>query len=209
MNSSITEILFKQFPITYSCAHHCNCTNNVRNALFHLYKAAILYAYATKAEDRIFGIHNFVDEILSLLDNLLSRLPKVALVWHWHELLIFTSDGLNFFRPFIQIFALLLRPKQDHKYRFYWNIYHHGVGYAILVLGIINVFKGLDILDPSKKWKTIYTVVIAALGVIAFLLEAIAWVIVLKKKSNKSTKPYDGSNNGDGRQQPLAPWSTR
>ncbi|KAF2292538.1 hypothetical protein GH714_025349 [Hevea brasiliensis] len=66
----------------------------------------------------------------------------------------------------LQIFALFLRPKKDHKYRFYWNIYHHGVGYAILVLGIVNVFKVL-------------------------------------RRSQKSTKPYDGYNNGQGRQQPF------
>ncbi|KAK3004660.1 hypothetical protein RJ639_018277 [Escallonia herrerae] len=90
----------------------------------------------------------------------------------------------------VQIFALFLRPKKDHKYRYYWNIYHHGLGYSILVLGIINVFKGLDILDPSKKWKSAYVIVLAALGVIALLLEAITWVVVLRRKSSRSTKPY-------------------
>ncbi|KAK2971404.1 hypothetical protein RJ640_025354 [Escallonia rubra] len=90
----------------------------------------------------------------------------------------------------VQIFALFLRPKKDHKYRHYWNIYHHGLGYSILVLGIINVFKGLDILDPSKKWKSAYVIVLAALGLIALLLEAITWVVVLRRKSSKSTKPY-------------------
>ncbi|KAL0436211.1 UNVERIFIED_CONTAM: cytochrome and DOMON domain-containing protein [Sesamum radiatum] len=72
----------------------------------------------------------------------------------------------------VQMFALLLRPNKDHKYRFYWNIYHHGVGYAILTLGIINVFK--------------------VLGGIAALLEAITWTIVLRRKrktkNDKSTK---------------------
>ncbi|XP_031255661.1 cytochrome b561 and DOMON domain-containing protein At3g25290-like [Pistacia vera] len=105
----------------------------------------------------------------------------------------------------VQIFALFLRPKKDHKYRFYWNIYHHGVGYAILVLGILNIFKGLDILNPAEKWKTAYIIVIAVLGGIAVLLEAVTWIVVIKRKSNKSTKPYDGYNNGQGRQQPLAP----
>ncbi|GMI69195.1 hypothetical protein like AT3G25290 [Hibiscus trionum] len=85
----------------------------------------------------------------------------------------------------VQIFALFIRPKKDHKYRFYWNIYHHSFGYAILVLGVINVFKGLDILSPEHKWKTAYTIVIIALGGIALLLEAITWVIVLKRKSKK------------------------
>ncbi|XP_057956100.1 cytochrome b561 and DOMON domain-containing protein At3g25290-like [Malania oleifera] len=87
----------------------------------------------------------------------------------------------------VLIFALFLRPKKDHKYQFYWNIYHHSIGYVVLVIGIINVFKGLDILDPAKKWKSAYIVVLA-------VLEAITWVVVLRRKSGRSTKPYDGSN---------------
>ncbi|KAL8496213.1 hypothetical protein ACS0TY_020070 [Phlomoides rotata] len=103
----------------------------------------------------------------------------------------------------VQIFALLLRPKKDHKYRFYWNIYHHGFGYAILILGIINVFKGLDILQPESKWRNAYIIVISVLGGIAVLLEAVTWIVVLRrKKSDKATKPYDGYNNGHGRQDP-------
>ncbi|MFQ6619528.1 hypothetical protein Gotur_001297 [Gossypium turneri] len=104
----------------------------------------------------------------------------------------------------VQIFALFLRPKKDHKYRFYWNIYHHGVGYAVLVLGILNVFKGFDILNPNRKWKLAYMIIIIALGAISFLLEAITWVVVWKRKSGKSNKPYDGYNNGQGGQQTLA-----
>ena len=92
----------------------------------------------------------------------------------------------------VQIFALFLRPKKEHKFRFYWNIYHHGVGYAILILGILNVFKGLDILDPAKKWKSAYIIVIAILGGIALFLELITWAVVLKRKSRKSTMPYNG-----------------
>lgn len=96
------------------------------------------------------------------------------------------------------MFALLLRPKKDHKYRFYWNIYHYGVGYSILVLGIINVFKGLDILSPAKKWKSAYIVVLVVLGVVALLLEVVTWTVVLRRRSSKSTKPYDGFDNGQG-----------
>ncbi|KAJ0926986.1 putative cytochrome b561/ferric reductase transmembrane [Helianthus annuus] len=97
------------------------------------------------------------------------------------------------------VFALFLRPNKDHKFRFYWNIYHHGIGYAILVLGVINVFKGLDILSPESKWRTSYIIVISTLGGIALLLEVITWIVVLNRKSSKSTKPYDN------KQQPLAP----
>ncbi|EXB84502.1 Auxin-induced in root cultures protein 12 [Morus notabilis] len=105
----------------------------------------------------------------------------------------------------VQIFALFLRPKKEHKYRFYWNIYHHGLGYAIIVLGVLNVFKGLNILKPAEKWKSAYIIAIGALGGIALILEAVTWVVVLRrKKSNKSTKPCDGFNNGQATQRPLA-----
>ncbi|KAK7820194.1 cytochrome b561 and domon domain-containing protein [Quercus suber] len=100
----------------------------------------------------------------------------------------------------VQIFALFLRPKKDHKYRFYWNIYHHGIGYTIIILGIVNLFKGYDILQPAKKWKSAYIIVLIVLGAISLLLEAITWIVVLRRKSSKSTKPHDGYNNGEDRQ---------
>lgn len=87
----------------------------------------------------------------------------------------------------LQAFALFLRPKKDHKYRIYWNVYHHLVGYAVIVLSIINVFKGLDILDPHKKWRTAYITVISILGGIAVVLEVITWAIVLRRRSGQST----------------------
>ncbi|KAI3828080.1 hypothetical protein L1987_02177 [Smallanthus sonchifolius] len=82
----------------------------------------------------------------------------------------------------LQVFALLLRPKPDHKYRIYWNIYHTSIGYTVISLSITNVYKGLDILDPEKKWKHAYTGVIISLGAIAVILEAFTWFIVLKRK---------------------------
>ncbi|XP_058005347.1 cytochrome b561 and DOMON domain-containing protein At5g47530-like [Hevea brasiliensis] len=62
------------------------------------------------------------------------------------------------------VFGLLLRPKLDHKYRLYWNIYHYCIGYTIIALSIFNIYKGFDILDPEKKWKKIYTRIIIFLG---------------------------------------------
>lgn len=93
----------------------------------------------------------------------------------------------------VQIFALFLRPKKDHKYRFYWNIYHHGLGYTIITLGIVNIYQGLDILSPAKKWRTAYMVVLIVLAVVTVVLQM---VNLLMRKSKKSRKPYDGYNNG-------------
>ncbi|KAH7664165.1 Cytochrome b561 and DOMON domain-containing protein [Dioscorea alata] len=103
----------------------------------------------------------------------------------------------------LQIFALFLRPNKDHKYRFYWNIYHHSVGYGVIILGIINIFKGFDILNPHQSWKNAYIIVISALACIALLLEISTWIVVLRRKSNKSSKLYNGSSGQQGVQQPL------
>ncbi|KAL4619944.1 hypothetical protein ACB092_06G117900 [Castanea dentata] len=95
----------------------------------------------------------------------------------------------------LQVFALLLRPKKDHKYRLYWNIYHHSIGYTVIILSIVNVFKGLDLLDPEKKWKKIYTAILIFLGFNAAMLEAFTWYIVIKRKKTGSDK-YPSHENG-------------
>ncbi|GAB2256848.1 hypothetical protein Droror1_Dr00022907 [Drosera rotundifolia] len=105
----------------------------------------------------------------------------------------------------LQVFALLLRPKPDHKYRFHWNIYHYSIGYTVIILSITNVFKGLDILDPAKKWKKAYIGILIFLGCVALVLEAVKWLMFLKKKrsppplpedKDSYTSPYGNGNNG-------------
>ncbi|CAN1749191.1 Cytochrome b561 and DOMON domain-containing protein At5g47530 [Linum perenne] len=85
----------------------------------------------------------------------------------------------------LQVLALLLRPKTDHKYRFYWNIYHHSVGYAVITLSVVNIFKGLEILQPDRKWKNGYIGVIVALGFSAVWLEAATWYVTAKRKMSE------------------------
>ncbi|GKV18401.1 hypothetical protein SLEP1_g28793 [Rubroshorea leprosula] len=102
----------------------------------------------------------------------------------------------------LQVFALLLRPKKDHKYRLYWNIYHHSIGYSTIILSIINVFKGLDILDPAEKWKKIYIGILIFLGFNAAMLEAFTWYIVIKRKRaaahDKHSHGVNGTNGVNG-----------
>jgi len=97
----------------------------------------------------------------------------------------------------IQVFALLLRPKKDHKFRTYWNIYHYAVGYAVIILSIVNIFEGFKILDPAKGWKRAYIAVLIFLGFNAAMLEAFTWYIVIKRKKSGSDKyPHVGNGNG-------------
>ncbi|XP_028755026.1 cytochrome b561 and DOMON domain-containing protein At4g17280 [Neltuma alba] len=102
----------------------------------------------------------------------------------------------------LQVFALLLRPNKDHKYRFYWNIYHHTIGYATIIISIINIFKGFEALEASVQdryndWKHAYIGIIAALGGIAVLLEAYTWIVVLKRRKSEG-KTSHGVNGVNG-----------
>lgn len=107
----------------------------------------------------------------------------------------------------LQITALFLRPNKDHKYRAYWNIYHQVVGLAIILLGIINVFRGLQILNPAQKWIDAYIAVLCVLGGITLALEVTTCIIARRRKSDGSAKQYNGSgaaNHQHGVQQPLS-----
>ncbi|KAL8032976.1 hypothetical protein ABFX02_13G133100 [Erythranthe guttata] len=102
----------------------------------------------------------------------------------------------------LQVSALLLRPKKEHKHRIYWNIYHHFVGYSVIVLSIINIFKGFDILNPEEKWKRAYVGTIIGVAFVAAVLEVYTWCVVLKRKksSSRPQKMGNGVNgtNGNG-----------
>ncbi|XP_073036440.1 cytochrome b561 and DOMON domain-containing protein At5g47530-like [Primulina eburnea] len=102
----------------------------------------------------------------------------------------------------LQVFALLLRPKPDHKYRIYWNMYHIGIGYSVIILSIINIFQGFDILDREKKWKRGYIGVLIFLGASAAILEAFTWFIVIKRKGRRDSDKYphtvSGMNGANG-----------
>ncbi|MBA0868622.1 hypothetical protein Goshw_016490 [Gossypium schwendimanii] len=96
----------------------------------------------------------------------------------------------------LQVFALLVRPKPDHKYRVYWNIYHHLVGYTVVILSVINIFKGLDILEPEKTWKNAYIGVVIALACSGVVLEAYTWFLVLRRKRSESAGKLSQGING-------------
>lgn len=104
----------------------------------------------------------------------------------------------------LQVSAMLLRPKKEHKHRVYWNIYHHAVGYSIIILGIINIFKGVNILNPEKKWESAYVGILVGLGLVAATLEVYTWCVVIKRKKSENVDKIPNvysnaySNNGYG-----------
>lgn len=76
----------------------------------------------------------------------------------------------------LQMLASFLKPTKADKYRHYWNLYHHFVGYALLSLVVINILKGFAILQPPKIWKHTYIGLLILLASIAFGLEIYTWV---------------------------------
>ncbi|XP_047325130.1 cytochrome b561 and DOMON domain-containing protein At5g47530-like [Impatiens glandulifera] len=100
----------------------------------------------------------------------------------------------------LQVFALLLRPNKDHKYRFYWNLYHWGCGYATIILSIINIFYGIELLNPGKAWKLAYMGILILFGIMAMFLEVYTWIMVLaeRKKGGRSSPKYTFAGIGNG-----------
>ncbi|KAK1270764.1 hypothetical protein QJS04_geneDACA004383 [Acorus gramineus] len=166
-------------PLGAIVARYLKTFNSANNAWFYLHVSCQIIGYAVGVAGWATGL------------SLGSKSKGV--VYHTHR-----SIGIALFSlGTIQVFALLLRPRKEHKYRFYWKAYHQTVGYAVIILSVVNVFKGLDILKPDQKWRTSYIVVISVMGAIAVALEAITLVITLRrKKSTNAAKPYNGASNG-------------
>ncbi|KAL8088000.1 hypothetical protein AgCh_037949 [Apium graveolens] len=82
----------------------------------------------------------------------------------------------------LQTLALLFRPKTTNKYRKYWKSYHHFVGYACVVLGVVNVFQGFEVMGEGRSYaKLSYCLSLSTLIGICIALEVNAWVIFCRK----------------------------
>ena len=84
----------------------------------------------------------------------------------------------------LQVLSLILRPGKDMKVRKFWNLYHYALGYSIIVLGIVNIFQGLNILAPGGHWRSGYIASLCLMIAVASVLEIISWVhYFIKKRS--------------------------
>ncbi|KAL3635699.1 hypothetical protein CASFOL_020246 [Castilleja foliolosa] len=115
--------------------------------------------------------------------NLGSRTPGIVRIVH-------RNIGITLFTlATLQVMSLGLRPKPDHKYRTFWNFYHHSIGYSVIALSIGNIFMGFDILDPEKKWKRAYIIFLIVIGAVAVCLEVLRCFVVIRRKREASKLP--------------------
>ncbi|KDP29892.1 hypothetical protein JCGZ_18461 [Jatropha curcas] len=102
----------------------------------------------------------------------------------------------------LQTLALLLRPKTTNRYRKYWKSYHHFVGYACVVLGIVNVFQGFEVMGAGRSYaKLVYCLCISTLMGACIALEVNSWVIFCRKSKEEKLRREGliaGSDKGSG-----------
>ncbi|KAJ3708207.1 hypothetical protein LUZ61_011912 [Rhynchospora tenuis] len=76
----------------------------------------------------------------------------------------------------LQVKAFFIRPVKTSKIRRYWNWYHHNIGRAAVILGIANIFLGLNIADESTGWSVGYGIFLAIWGLSCIFLEVKLWM---------------------------------
>lgn len=86
----------------------------------------------------------------------------------------------------MQVLAVVLRPHKDNKWRKYWNVYHHLIGYTTILLIVVNVITGIDILDPGNRYRIAYFAYIAFLVAVSAVLEVWMWIRWFQKRKRKS-----------------------
>ncbi|XP_058218384.1 cytochrome b561 and DOMON domain-containing protein At2g04850 [Rhododendron vialii] len=82
----------------------------------------------------------------------------------------------------LQTLALLFRPKTTNKYRKYWKSYHHFVGYACVVMGVVNVFQGFEVMGEGRSYAKLgYCLCLSTLIGVCVALEVNSWVVFCRK----------------------------
>ncbi|KAI3947861.1 hypothetical protein MKX01_034526 [Papaver californicum] len=80
----------------------------------------------------------------------------------------------------LQVLALFVRPKKGDEHLRYWHIYHHLLGYTLIVLIAVNIFKGINISRQKKIWKWTYMGLVSALAFVVISLEVFTWIKFVK-----------------------------
>lgn len=102
----------------------------------------------------------------------------------------------------LQTMALLFRPKTTHKFRRYWKSYHHFVGYACVVLGVVNVFQGFEVMGLGLSYAKLgYCLVLSTWVGVCIALEVNSWVVFCRKAKEEKMRRegmVGGCDKGSG-----------
>ncbi|XP_074272888.1 cytochrome b561 and DOMON domain-containing protein At2g04850 [Silene latifolia] len=99
----------------------------------------------------------------------------------------------------LQTLALLFRPRTTHKYRKYWKSYHHFVGYACVVIGVVNVFQGFQVMEASRSYaKLAYCLCLSTIIGVCIALEVNSWVVFCRKAEEEKLRREGVIVSGNG-----------
>ncbi|KAK4769085.1 hypothetical protein SAY86_027235 [Trapa natans] len=108
-----------------------------------------------------------------------------GVVYGLHRKLGFAAFSLGA----LQTMALLFRPKTTNKFRKYWKSYHHFVGYACVVLGVVNVFQGFEAMGMGRSYpKLSFCLCLSSLIGLCIALEVNSWVIFCRKSKEEKMR---------------------
>lgn len=89
----------------------------------------------------------------------------------------------------LQTLALLFRPKTTNKFRKYWKSYHHFVGYACVVIGVVNVFQGFEVMGEGRSYAKLgYCLSLSTLIGVCVAMEVNAWVVFCRKAKEEKLR---------------------
>lgn len=81
-------------------------------------------------------------------------------------------------------------------------MFHYAVGYATIIMSVINIMKGFNISELPKEWKTAYVALIIAPGGTEVVLELLKlWRFISRR--NQAQK-YKSTSETAGRVKTLA-----
>ncbi|KAI9115661.1 hypothetical protein K1719_013330 [Acacia pycnantha] len=86
----------------------------------------------------------------------------------------------------IAVFVSIFLGRQTSQARTFWNIFHYVIGYGVIVLSIINMFRGFSVSNTGRSWRNAYFCVIVSLGCVALTLEVITWFLACKRRNKKT-----------------------
>ncbi|KAE8713695.1 putative Stigma-specific Stig1 family protein [Hibiscus syriacus] len=99
----------------------------------------------------------------------------------------------------LQMLAFRFKPGREDEYRKHWNVYHHFLGYALLVMIPVNIYEGIKILRPDNRiWKWAYDGILVFLAMVVLALEIYTWAKFLCAKYYKKGNQGSNSRPTDG-----------
>ncbi|KAI4378249.1 hypothetical protein MLD38_015753 [Melastoma candidum] len=158
-------------PIGAAIARYLRHVKSLGPAWFYAHAGAQLFAFFLGTVGFAIGV----------------RLGELSpgVVYGTHRKLGFAAFALGA----IQTMALLFRPKTTHVFRKYWKSYHHFVGYACVIIGVVNIFQGFEAMGLSRSYaKLTYCLCLSTLIGICISLEVNSWVIFCRKSKEEKMR---------------------